>query len=98
MGKGSTPPQPSCRVTLHSAPSKPGELRSAMSTQQENRYRADLRDIMFVLLEQHRVGELLGEPPRGGWGGEEVRDVVSAAYKIFCYVLGQINYRGNLEV
>ena len=38
-----------------------------------NRYKADLREMLFLLFEQFRLGELLGKPPFEGWGEDEVR-------------------------
>ena len=33
-----------------------------------NWYKADLRELSFVLLEQFRLGELLGKAPYEAWG------------------------------
>ena len=33
-----------------------------------NWYRADLRELSFVLFEQFRLGELLGKAPFAAWG------------------------------
>ena len=37
-----------------------------------NRYKADLREIQFLLFEQFKLGELLGKAPFEAWGEDEV--------------------------
>ena len=37
-----------------------------------NRYKADLREMFFLLFEQFRVNEVLGKAPYEAWGEEEV--------------------------
>ena len=62
-----------------------------MSTQAQNRYKADLREIRFLLFEQFRLGELLGQAPFDAWGQDEVNMVLDSAYKFVCEVLGPLN-------
>ncbi len=38
-----------------------------------NRYKADLREWMFLLFEQFKLGEILNKDPYEAWGEEEVR-------------------------
>ena len=38
-----------------------------------NRYKADLREISFLLFEQFKLDELLGKAPFEGWGEDEVK-------------------------
>jgi hypothetical protein len=53
-----------------------------------NWYKADLRELSFVLLEQFRLGELLGKAPYEAWGEDEARAVLDAAYRFAREVLG----------
>lgn len=63
----------------------------------QNLYKADLRDVMFVLFEQFKLGELLGKAPYEGWGEEEVRMVLNECYRFCCEVLGPYNAIGDHE-
>ena len=38
-----------------------------------NRYRADIREMQFLLFEQFKVDELLGKGAFEGWGADEIR-------------------------
>jgi hypothetical protein len=62
-----------------------------VSTQAQNRYKADLREIRFLLFEQFKLGELLGKAPFDSWGPDEVNLVLDQAYKFVCEVLGPLN-------
>jgi len=42
-----------------------------------NRYKADLREIYFLLFEQFKITELLGKGPFEAWGEEEVRTSIN---------------------
>ncbi|PIE05685.1 MAG: acyl-CoA dehydrogenase, partial [Sorangium cellulosum] len=66
-----------------------------MASAPQNLYKADLRDVMFVLFEQFKLGELLGKEPYDGWGEEEVRMVVTECYRFCCEVLGPVNALGD---
>jgi alkylation response protein AidB-like acyl-CoA dehydrogenase len=68
-----------------------------MANAPQNLYKADLRDVMFVLFEQFKLGELLGKEPYEGWGDEEVRMVISECYRFCCEVLGPVNALGDAE-
>jgi hypothetical protein len=39
----------------------------------QNRYKADLREMQFLLFEQLGLGNLLGKAPFENWGEEEVK-------------------------
>ncbi len=66
-------------------------------SQATNRYRADLREIEFLLFEQFGLGELLGKPPFEEWGKDEVEMVISEIYRFATEVLGPINATGDRE-
>jgi alkylation response protein AidB-like acyl-CoA dehydrogenase len=68
-----------------------------MANAPQNLYKADLRDVMFVLFEQFKLGELLGKEPYEAWGDEEVRMVISECYRFCCEVLGPVNALGDEE-
>jgi alkylation response protein AidB-like acyl-CoA dehydrogenase len=63
----------------------------------QNRYKADLREIRFLLFEQFKLGELLGSAPFAAWGKDEVNMVLDEAYKFACDVLGPLNAVGDRE-
>ena len=62
-----------------------------------NRYKADLREFMFLLFEQFKLGELLGKAPFDAWGEEEVRTSLSECYRFTREVLGPLNVVGDIE-
>lgn len=61
----------------------------------QNRYKADLREIRFLLFEQFGLGELLGKEPYAAWGEDEVNMVLDESYKFSCDVLGPLNSVGD---
>jgi alkylation response protein AidB-like acyl-CoA dehydrogenase len=62
-----------------------------------NRYKADLREIEFVLFEQLQLQELLGKPPFEAWGLEEVELVLPEVYRFATEVSGPLNQIGDQE-
>jgi alkylation response protein AidB-like acyl-CoA dehydrogenase len=62
-----------------------------------NRYRADLRDISFVLFEQFKMGELLGRAPFEPWGTDEVNAVIKEGYRFSCEVTGPLAASADRE-
>ena len=62
-----------------------------------NWYKADTRELSFVLLEQFRLGELLGKAPYEVWGVDEAKAVLDAAYRFAREVLGPLNASGDRE-
>ncbi len=62
-----------------------------------NRYKADLRELTFLLFEQFKLGELLGNAPYEAWGEEEVRSSLSECYRFSREVLGPLNVVGDIE-
>jgi len=63
----------------------------------QNRYKADLRELSFVLFEQFGLGDLLGKEPYGDWGEEEVRLTLSEVYRFATEVTGPLNAVGDQE-
>jgi alkylation response protein AidB-like acyl-CoA dehydrogenase len=62
-----------------------------------NRFRADLREVQFLLFEQFKLEELLGRGPFEAWGKEEVSMVLSEVYRFACEVTGPLNRIGDEE-
>ncbi|MFI5305902.1 MAG: acyl-CoA dehydrogenase [Polyangiales bacterium] len=62
-----------------------------------NRYRADLRELQFVVFEQLRLQELLGKPPFQAWGRDEVELVLAEVHRFACEVSGPLNRTGDEE-
>lgn len=63
----------------------------------QNRYKADLREIRFLLFEQFKLTDLLGAAPFDGWGKDEVNMVIDESYKFACEVLGPLHAVGDRE-
>lgn len=61
----------------------------------QNRYRADLREMKFLLFDQFQLGELLEKPPFEAWGVNEASMVLDQTYKFACDVLGPLNAVGD---
>jgi len=62
-----------------------------------NRFKADLREMRFVLLEQFKVGEVLGRFPYEAWGVDELRAMLDETYRFTREVLGPLNASGDRE-
>src|SRR5262249_47051298 len=54
-------------------------------------------EMRFLLFEQFKLGELLGQPPFEAWGADEVNMVLDGAYEFACQVLGPLNASGDRE-
>jgi alkylation response protein AidB-like acyl-CoA dehydrogenase len=61
----------------------------------QNRYKADLREFKFLLFEQFRLGEILGQAPYENFGVDEVNMILEESYKFCCEVLGPLNKLGD---
>lgn len=61
-----------------------------------NRYKADLREFNFLLFEQFKLAEILGQGPYEAWGEEEVRSSLSECYRFAREVLGPLNVVGDI--
>jgi alkylation response protein AidB-like acyl-CoA dehydrogenase len=62
-----------------------------------NYYKADLREIHFVLFEQLKFGELLGKAPYQDWDEETAKSVIEEVYRFACEVSGPLNAIGDRE-
>jgi alkylation response protein AidB-like acyl-CoA dehydrogenase len=62
-----------------------------------NRYKADLREMTFLLFEQFKLAELLGKAPYDAWGEEEVKSSLAECYRFAREVLGPLNVVGDIQ-
>ncbi len=62
-----------------------------------NRYKADLREMFFLLFEQFRLQDLLGKDPFEAWGEEEIRQSLSGCYRWVREVTGPLNVVGDTQ-
>jgi alkylation response protein AidB-like acyl-CoA dehydrogenase len=62
---------------------------------QQNYYKANLRDLSFLLFEQFHLEDLLGKGPYANWGKDEVLAVIEEAYGWVQKYLGPINAVGD---
>ncbi|HLL24878.1 MAG TPA: acyl-CoA dehydrogenase, partial [Kofleriaceae bacterium] len=63
----------------------------------QNYYKANLRDLSFLLFEQFKLEELLGKEPYANWGKDEVIAVLEEAYGWVQKHLGPYNRTGDDE-
>ena len=61
----------------------------------QNRYKADLREMQFLLFEQFGLADLLGQAPYQEWGPDEVKMVLDECYRFATEVLGPLNAAGD---
>ena len=61
----------------------------------QNYYKANLRDLTFLLFEQFQLGDLLGKPPYANWGRDEVVAVLEEAYGWVQKHMGPHNAEGD---
>ncbi len=62
---------------------------------QQNFYKANLRDLSFLLFEQFKLDDLLGKEPYSNWGKDEVLAVLEEAYGWVQKYLGPLNGIGD---
>ena len=62
-----------------------------------NQFKADLREMRFVLFEQLGLREVLGKGPFDAWGEDEVSMVLEETYGFATRVLGPLNAVGDRE-
>ena len=62
-----------------------------------NRYKADLRELTFLLFEQFKLGDLLGKAPFEAWGEEEVRSSLTECYRWCREVPGPLNATADAQ-
>jgi alkylation response protein AidB-like acyl-CoA dehydrogenase len=60
-------------------------------SQPQNRYKADLRDVRFLLFEQFGITDLIGKPPFANWGKDEIDAVLDEVLEWSQKTLGPIN-------
>lgn len=60
-----------------------------------NRYKADLRDMRFLLFEQFGLGDLLGKAPYEDWDADTVDVVLDEVYRYATDVTGPLNSIGD---
>ena len=60
-----------------------------------NRYKADVRDMKFLLFEQFGLEQLLGKEPYPDWARSDVEMVLDEVYKWCCAVPGPLNRIGD---
>ncbi|MBL9018569.1 MAG: acyl-CoA dehydrogenase [Myxococcales bacterium] len=63
----------------------------------QNYYKANLRDLSFLLFEQFKLDDLLGKAPYANWGKEEVVAVLEEAYGWAQKHMGPYNASGDAE-
>ncbi|HJL14792.1 MAG TPA: acyl-CoA dehydrogenase [Sandaracinaceae bacterium LLY-WYZ-13_1] len=66
-------------------------------SQDQNWYKADLRELQFLLFEQFGLGDLLSQEPYQEWGPDEVKMVLDECYRFATEILGPTNPRGDRE-
>ena len=64
---------------------------------QQNYYKANLRDLSFLLFEQFHLQELLGKAPYADWDKDQVETVLEEAYGWSQKYLGTLNASGDAE-
>jgi alkylation response protein AidB-like acyl-CoA dehydrogenase len=62
-----------------------------------NRYKADLRELRFLLFEQFRLDELLGKAPFAAWGRDECVATLGECYRWVREVIGPLNTVADAE-
>ncbi|HEX9104128.1 MAG TPA: acyl-CoA dehydrogenase [Polyangia bacterium] len=62
-----------------------------------NRYRADLRELQFLLFEQFKVEECLGQGHFEGWDADSIKSTLTEAYKWTREVIGPLNATADTE-
>ncbi len=63
----------------------------------QNYYKANLRDVQFLLFEQFKLDELIGKAPYPNWGKDEVVAVLEEAYGWVQKYMGPYNALGDEE-
>ena len=66
-------------------------------SQSLNWYKADLREFRFLLFEQFKIQEFLGQGCFSDWSRDDVEMVIDEVYKWSCNVLGPLNQSGDVH-
>ena len=62
-----------------------------------NRYRADLRELQFLLFEQFKVEEIFAQGHFEGWDADAIKSTLTEAYKWVRDVIGPLNATADAE-
>lgn len=62
-----------------------------------NRYKADLRELFFVLFEQYDFNSFAGKGPYASWDEETAKSILKETYRFSTEVLGPLNSSGDRE-
>ncbi len=62
-----------------------------------NRYKADLRELFFVLFEQFDFKSIAGKGPYEGWDEETAKAIITESYRFAREVLGPLNATADRE-
>jgi len=62
-----------------------------------NRFKADLREIKFLLFEQFGLDDLFGKEPYEDWSREDAEMILDEVYKWCCEVIGPLNAVGDQQ-
>jgi alkylation response protein AidB-like acyl-CoA dehydrogenase len=62
-----------------------------------NRYRADLRELQFLLFEQFKIDEILSQGQFEGWDADAIKSTLTEAYKWVRDVIGPLNATADAE-
>jgi len=62
-----------------------------------NRYKADLRELSFLLFEQFQLDAILGKAPYESWGRDDIAGALVEAYRFVREVLGPLNAIGDAQ-
>jgi hypothetical protein len=81
-------------MSIHSAPQETVVTKPINAI---NRYKADLREMNFVLFEQFKLGEILGQGVFADWGEDEVKTALSECYRWVKDVIGPLNVVGDTQ-
>src|SRR5215510_10940202 len=69
----------------------------SLAMAQQNYYKANLRDLKFLLFEQFHLDELLGKAPFEHWGRDECEAVIEQVYEWVKETTGPLNSSGDNE-
>ena len=62
-----------------------------------NRYKADLREMFFVLFEQFGFSDIAGKGPYEEWDSETAKSILNETYRFAKEVMGPLNGSGDRE-
>ena len=62
-----------------------------------NRYKADLRELQFVLFEQFGFDQIAGKGPYEGWDADTAKSILQETYRFAREVLGPLNGSADRE-